>query len=165
MAWPPIWFLTLSSFSQHQLLSVLAYFHTFISNLLVQSGLRFPRSQRIPDSLEACHSWNSGLLRSQLPVPSKRPKEVALWLSSYAIVEIQLRISLLLWSEMVSAKPIPKVPHEKDPGITFQMFVHPLNSLICSDNRFADEIEHLPHFAYPVLSTQCQFYVEVLTIV
>jgi hypothetical protein len=105
----------------------------------------------MPDALEACHSWNSGLLRSQPPVPSKRPDEVALWLSSYAIVEIQLRISLLLCPRMVSAKPVPM---HGDPGTTLQMFVHLLNSLICSDDRFADKIEHLLHSAYPVLTAQ-----------
>jgi hypothetical protein len=68
-----------------------------------------------------------------------------------AIVEIQLRILLLFFPEMVSANPVPMYG---DPGTTFQMFVHLLNSLICSDDRFVDKIEHLLYFAYPVLPAQ-----------
>jgi hypothetical protein len=73
----------------------------------------------MPDALEVCHSLNSGLLRSQSPVLSKRPTEVVLWLSLYAIEEIQLRISLLLCSENVSARPILMISHDENSGTTF----------------------------------------------
>ena len=110
----------------------------------------------MPDALEDCHSWNFGLLRNQPPVPSRRPTEVDLWLSWYAIVEIQARIFLLLCSENVSARPIPTISRGGDVGTTFQMFVHLLDSLVCSDDRFAEKVEHLLHFACSALPTQCQ---------
>jgi hypothetical protein len=69
------------------------------------------------------------------------------------IVEIQSRIIVLVCSERVSAKPIPTISHEEleDAGRTFHMFVYVLDSLVCSDDRFAEVIEHLLHFACPVL--------------
>jgi hypothetical protein len=113
-----------------------------------------PQNARCTGSLPLLELW---FVAQPTSGAFQKTKEMALWLSSYAIVEIQLRIFLLLFSGMVSAKSLPTISYkeDRDPGMTFQMFVHLLNSLICSDDRFAEIIEHLVHFAYPVLPAQC----------